>query len=542
MERPTKRLKLLHESNSSLRSITPASAVPVYIIQAKLSPETIRELYALVNNSPSPQLRLSPDAAQAQVIITAIQMRQRLERNLDGALVEDKAIVTPDWLRDSVKRGTFLPCGDYAAVRDLAQTTAENCPEEQECEMPPPQSTPPSDLVQPSYTSNYACSLPCPLVCPNQDLVELFGVIRRGRELDSNEASALSYERTIAVIKAYPYRITRERLPEVAELPWIGEKKVFKIKEYLRTGTIQESQVISNNPRFQALCAFSAVWGIGTKTAVKLYDTNGLRTLEDLDTHFSVNALPYRIDSDSKINAKAPRLAIRDALALRAELNERIPRSEVEQMYAVVMDQLGRILPDCRAAIVGGTQSPSACGRYRRGKPYSNDVDIVITHPSLNSADYVSGLCETLVNRLHERGIITHVMHLGSFQPADAFRHTSWDTLEKALTVFRLPADPKNSPGTRRIHRRLDIIVTAPDTYWTAIVGWTGSKMFGRDIRRWAKERGLNFDSTGITRRRDGKLFPARSEEEVFFDPRTWVLGSDDAERRCIRAEGYICV
>ena len=38
---------------------------------------------------------------------------------------------------------------------------------------------------------------------------------------------------------------------------------------------------------------------------------------------------------------------------------------------------------------------------YRRGKPESNDVDIVITHPDPSK---VKGLCKKFVKRLSERG------------------------------------------------------------------------------------------------------------------------------------------
>lgn len=61
----------------------------------------------------------------------------------------------------------------------------------------------------------------------------------------------------------------------------------------------------------------------------------------------------------------------------------------------------------------------------------------------------------------------------------------------------------------------------------------TGSTMFERDLRLWAKQkfvvpallsihilicerRGLKFDSSGITRRRDTKALYATSERDVF--------------------------
>ena len=45
--------------------------------------------------------------------------------------------------------------------------------------------------------------------------------------------------------------------------------------------------------------------------------------------------------------------------------------------------------------------------RYRRGKPSSNDIDIVFTHPTKMSA---KGLCARLVERLRSAGLVTYVM------------------------------------------------------------------------------------------------------------------------------------
>ena len=70
----------------------------------------------------------------------------------------------------------------------------------------------------------------------------------------------------------------------------------------------------------------------------------------------------------------------------------RIPRAEVEEMGRVVMAELSELAPGCVSTIVGG---------YRRGKPESNDVDIVFTHPD---AGVVKGLCKRFVRRLYEQG------------------------------------------------------------------------------------------------------------------------------------------
>jgi hypothetical protein len=46
-------------------------------------------------------------------------------------------------------------------------------------------------------------------------------------------------------------------------------------------------------------------------------------------------------------------------------------------------------------------------GSYRRGKPASNDIDIVFTHGNATSA---KDLCARLVERLRSAGLVTHTM------------------------------------------------------------------------------------------------------------------------------------
>lgn len=110
-------------------------------------------------------------------------------------------------------------------------------------------------------------------------------------------------------------------------------------------------------------------------------------------------------------------------------------------------------------------------------------------------------------------GYVSHILRLSGFHAQDSVRGAHLDLLEKAMTIFALP---KNAVH-QRVHRRLDLIFAAPETYWTAIIGWTGSKMFERDLRLWAKvEMGMKFDSSGLTRRYDSKLFMPSSERHVF--------------------------
>lgn len=247
------------ESNDERQDNT----ILVYILRAKIHPETMSELASLVenyqfervNNRPSERnLELTADVEKADIIVTATNMRQRLERHIDWRIAKTKPIVSPSWLRDSVKSGRPLPCGSYVAVHDLddetlricdiAQHTPSGSSSEKETswqtELDEPVDA--AEVESLSYDAKYSCLRPSPLVCPNQNLVKELDVIRRGRNVEGEERSMLSYSRAISVIKAFPHVITEHNIQGLHELPFLGEKILSMIEEFLKAGRITEAR------------------------------------------------------------------------------------------------------------------------------------------------------------------------------------------------------------------------------------------------------------------------------------------------------------
>ncbi|KAH9925944.1 Nucleotidyltransferase [Epithele typhae] len=524
--------------------------VKVYLVQAKLDAPSVGSLLSLAEHHTR---GVCQDPRDADVIVTAIGMRKRLERHVDWDIAVTKAVVTPQWLRDSVRAGAALPCEDYVAIQDLHDTTMKNCPrcthdpcacgnssksetvppqvsvagpsvsrlllprvsEDDPQYLLPPQPPIPTDVSKLDYTSRYACRRPSPLVCPNQALATELNVLRRSRTLDGDDRSALSYERAVSILKAYPHHI--RSLRQVGNLPHIGPKIALKIEEFIDTGKVSEAETIKSSERFKVLSLFTSVYGIGPTSARRLFNL-GLRSLEDLEIYYGVERYVSPHDGGLVEMEQAPQKPgggkhmvyddglgdnwVRVALGLRGDLEKKIPRAEAEEMYRVVVHELNDLEPGFVSIMAGG---------YRRGKPESNDLDIVFTHPDRSK---IGGMCKRFLRRLYNRGMITHVMHLGSYHSQSPNRANNLDSIEKSLTVIVLPPDSSFYTGTKR---RLDLIFAPPELYWTAVLGWTGSVMFERDIRQWAKDKcGMKFDSSGIVRQRDSKEFFPRSEKEVF--------------------------
>ncbi|KAH9485502.1 DNA-directed DNA/RNA polymerase mu [Psilocybe cubensis] len=505
---PRKRPRSRYDDSLSEEEQTP---LKVYVLQEKLASNEVDELFHMIESNGASaagisktrklHLELCNNPVAADVIVTKIRMKKRFERHLQWDLARQKCIVTPEWIYDSVKQGKPVQCGCYAAISELHDETVEHCPDSEEgkddtrgtlhhqISVYSPRHEeqavkPTHPRVIENWRSKYACTRASPLVCVNQTLVAELGVLGRSRELEGMGINALSYERAVA------------------------------IREFIKNGYIEEARRTRLSERYQALSEFATVYGIGPSNARKLYDL-GLRNMDDLERYYDVTAdstlvtlaASHVTPNGRKIvtKNKVPDMSIQVSLILRNEFEIPISREEVAEMHRIIMLELDKIQPGCVSTVVGG---------FRRGKPQSNDVDIVFSYPDLEKGpSIIKGLCTRFTKHLYDHG--GSYPYLSSFHAHDALRTTHWDSLEKALTVFVLP-----NPGdeeTKRLHRRLDLIFATPEAYWTAVIGWSGSKMFERDLRLWAKaEKGMKFDSSGINRRHDSKLFIPRSEEEVF--------------------------
>lgn len=351
-----------HNQASSSSHIT---VITVYIVQAKLDPEIASDLFRVTEgdrvfkdgHDNGVRFHLCHDVGEAEVVVTAVHMRRRLERHIDWEIARDRAIVTPQWLLDSAQQGKPLPCGDYAALHDLQDETEHNCPDtdchcrsKSESQSPPPNDL--SESASPessksaqqrdsvaaaeydvsklslSHTARYSCCRASPLICPNQGLIAELDVIRRSRSLEGEERSALSYQRAIAVIKAFPKPITANNLHgEVSKLPYLGQKLLSMIEEYVEDGQIIESATNRDSPRFQALSAFTTIYGIGPHTARKLH-AEGMRTIHDLEYRFgetetSAGSELIGRDGHTEDEKKIVERSIQVSLTLRDDFKEK---------------------------------------------------------------------------------------------------------------------------------------------------------------------------------------------------------------------------
>ncbi|XP_023950862.2 DNA polymerase beta [Bicyclus anynana] len=278
-----------------------------------------------------------------------------------------------------------------------------------------------------------------------------------------------AYRKAASVLAAHSKRI--ESGDEAKKLSGIGDKISKKIDEFLQTGKLRKLENIHQDENAQAISLLTRVSGIGPVKAADLVNS-GIKTIDDLRknqiklNHHQLIGLKYFEDFEKKI-----------------------PRAEIQEIEHLLKNILNNL--DSQFTI-------TICGSYRRGKSQSGDIDALVTHPSLKLDEkkkHSEKLLKTVVDALHD--LITDVISMG-------------DT--KFMGVCRI--------SDEYLYRRLDIRLIPSDQYYCAVLYFTGSDVFNKQMRTHALEKGFTLNEyslrpvgcTGVP----GEPVAVTSEEEIF--------------------------
>jgi len=502
-----------------------SSATRIYIIPDKLTEGQIDDLRDRIIELGG----MNSSSAYANVVLTTLRAEKRILRQMDKDIVDRKvAVLHLSWLHDSDEKKLMQSFDKYRVVKydeeegeasqnfasaskssqeqetrqfdgDDSLTEEEDDAKEAAHQSSREASLEPIDLKegdasldeekeQPAWqNSEYACLRPTPLKSRyNQALVDELEVLRLQRiQAGKQEMNATAYGRAISAVKALPFALAPDP-SKARNVKGIGQKIAKLIVQFYSQGHISEAESIRKDQAFHTMSKFMQLYGVGPKRAREYY-SQGARTLDDV----------IRMGG-----SLGTHLHIQECLRILPDLQVKIPRSEVEEIAELIMSELDKIRPGCLYTI---------CGGYRRGKAQSNDVDIVITDPNPTSINSQITSMEDLLRQLKKKAFITHVVNVTT--PSSTFEAV-YSHLDVAEVVM-LPPTSSGIPVAR--HRRVDIIFCPYATYGAAILGWTGSRQFERDLRLLAKHRGFKFHSTGIVNQ-DGTRPHRTTREEDIFD------------------------
>ncbi|XP_032100272.1 DNA-directed DNA/RNA polymerase mu isoform X3 [Sapajus apella] len=376
----------------------------------------------------------------------------------------------------------------------MEQTSAEEAISWQERRMAaaPPGCSPPALLDISWFTESLAAGQPVPVECRHR-LEEALETLAEAAGFEGSEGRHLAFCRAASVLKALPSPVTT--LSQLQGLPQLGEHSSRVVQELLEHGVCEEVERVQGSERYQTMKLFTQVFGVGVRTADRWY-REGLRTLDDLREQ------PQKLTQQQKAG-----------LQHHQDLSTPVLRSDVDALQQAVEEAVGQAMPGATVTLTGG---------FRRGKLQGHDVDFLITHPKEGQE---AGLLPRVMHRLQDQGLILYHQHQHSRweSPTHLAQQSHMDAFERSFCIFRLPqppgaamgASPRSCPSWKAV--RVDLVVVPISQFPFALLGWTGSKLFQRELRRFSrKEKGLWLNSHGLFDPEQKMFFHAASEEDIF--------------------------
>ncbi|XP_028983427.1 DNA nucleotidylexotransferase [Betta splendens] len=403
-------------------------------------------------------------------------LRQRALKDLPGMHVLDIS-----WFTDSMREGRPVA----VETRHLIQDTLPTPPG---CSTPPP--------APASSISQYACQRRTTTENRNRIFTDALEVLAESCEFNEMEGRCLAFRRAASVLKSLPAAV--QRLEATRGLPCLGEHTRAVIEEILQCGHSFEVRKILSDERYQTLKLFTSVFGVGPKTAEKWY-RRGLRSFSDVLAEPGVRL--NRMQQSGFLHY--------------GDISRAVSKAEARALGNIIDEAVRAITPDAQLALTGG---------FRRGKEFGHDVDFIVTTPEQGREETI---LPQIIQRMKKQGILLYSDYQAStfdVSKLPSHRFEAMDHFAKCFLILRLEGNQvdaglNNAEGDSRSWRavRVDLVAPPMDRYAFALLGWTGSRQFERDLRRFARmERQMLLDNHALYHKTKKEFLAATTEKDIF--------------------------
>uniref|UniRef100_G1PDC9 DNA nucleotidylexotransferase n=1 Tax=Myotis lucifugus TaxID=59463 RepID=G1PDC9_MYOLU len=345
--------------------------------------------------------------------------------------------------------------------------------------------------------SPYACQRRTTLNNRNHIFTDAFEILAENCEFRENEGSCLAFMRAASVLKSLPFTIIS--MKDTEGIPCLGDKVKSIIEEIIEDGESSEVKAVLNDERYQSFKLFTSVFGVGLKTSEKWFRM-GFRTLS-------------KIRSDKTLKFTRMQKA---GFFYYEDLVSCVTKAEAEAVGVLVKEAVWAFLPDAFVTVTGG---------FRRGKKIGHDVDFLITSPG-STEEEEQQLLPKVINLWERKGLLLYYDLVESTfekfklpsRKVDALDH-----FQKCFLILKLHHQRvdggKSSQQEGKTWKaiRVDLVMCPYERRAFALLGWTGSRQFERDLRRYAThERKMMLDNHALYDKTKRIVLEAESEEDIF--------------------------
>jgi DNA polymerase/3'-5' exonuclease PolX len=272
-------------------------------------------------------------------------------------------------------------------------------------------------------------------------IIDALETLRKMDTAEKRGFQARAYKKIIDQLKTMKNPV--HSLNDLGTIEGAGQKIKEKFKEIIETGALRAAERAKAEFPIELYDALQKIYGVGPVKAKDLVEKDKVTSIEDLRAKVVAN--PKLLNETQMVG-----------LRYYEDINERIPRPEMEQHETLLMEFLPQSL---RGIIVGS---------FRRKAATSGDIDMLLK----GSAGF-----KDFIKILKDQKYIVEVLAEGD---------------KKCLAIAKLPG-----PASRG--RRLDLLVTPEAEYPYAILYFTGSDLFNVAMRKYALTKGYSLNEHTLT-------------------------------------------
>ncbi|XP_041865513.1 DNA nucleotidylexotransferase [Melanotaenia boesemani] len=344
--------------------------------------------------------------------------------------------------------------------------------------------------------SQYACQRRTTIENNNRIFTDAFEVLAESYEFNEIDGPCLAFRRAASVLKSLPWAVHCLRATQ--DLPCLGEHTNAVIEEILQCGRSFEVEKILADERYQTLKLFTSVFGVGPKTAEKWY-RRGMRSFSDILAEPSIHL--NRMQQSGFLHYR--------------DISRAVSKAEAWALGNIIDEAVRAITPDAILALTGG---------FRRGKEFGHDVDFIVSTPEVGRED---SLLINIIEILENQGILLFCEHQTStfdMSKLPSHRFEAMDHYAKCFLIVRLKGSlvegglqmgEEDKRDWRAV--RVDLVSPPMDRYAFTLLGWTGSRQFERDLRRFARsERRMLLDNHALYDKTKKEFLAAKTEKDIF--------------------------
>jgi DNA polymerase beta len=303
--------------------------------------------------------------------------------------------------------------------------------------------------------------------------LEFYVDVKTGKDKLIYSYKLNSIGKALEVIRNVKFKIKSGS--QLKDYKGVGKGTIDRINEILETGKLAEvNEADISGKHLNYVDELMKIFGIGRVKAYELYTKYGIKSIDDLK------------DAIKSKSVDLPENVIK-GIKYVDKIKGNIPRSEMDKIYSYLV---------MTGIELDNDMDVRVCGSYRREKKTSGDIDVIISHPDIKTKNDAknSDLMSRYVKLLENKGFII-----------DSF--TSEKVPTKYMGVCKL--------SKNHLLRRIDIRFMPQESYYTAILYFTGSGEFNRRMRTVALSMGYTLNEYHLL---DDKNKPLKveSEEDVF--------------------------